>query len=249
MTGIIVDDEAKSRFMLQKLCETYCEDLEITGLAASVPEAITMIDLEKPDIVFLDIRMPIKSGFALLEHYNEAIPFDVIFTTAYDQYALKAFKFSAIDYLLKPISLDELIKAVEKVKRIRGNDKRQERINHLKEAISKEKIGKIALTTLDGFTFTNIDDIVRCEAEGNYTSVFLSDGSSLLITKTLKHYEEILTNHPFFRVHKSHLINLNYVRRFVKGKQGMVEMIDGGRVEVSQRKKDLLLEKLNDLTK
>ena len=248
MKGIIVDDEVKSRFMLQTLCDTYCEGLEINGLAASVLEAISMIDLGKPDIVFLDIRMPIKSGFALLEHYQEQVPFEVIFTTAYDQYALKAFKFAAIDYLLKPISLEALITAVNKVRKIRGSHKRSERINHLKAAISQRKIEKIALTTLDGFTFTNIDEIVRCEAEGNYTSVFLSDGSSLLITKTLKHYEETLVNYPFFRTHKSHLINLNYVRRFVKGKQGMVEMTDGKMIEISQRKKDLLLTELNGLT-
>ena len=248
MKGIIVDDEAKSRIMLKTMCENYCEGLEICALAASVNEAIELIGEHDPDLVFVDIRMPVQSGFNLLEHYDD-IPFEVIFTTAYDQYALRAFKYSAIDYLLKPISIEELVDAVERAKLRREGHQKTEQISLLKEAINNEKINKIALITLDGFTFVRFDEIVRCEAQGNYTSVFLSDGSSLLITKTLKHYEEILVEKMFFRVHKSHLINLNFVRRFIRGKQGMIEMNDGTHIEVSFRKRDALLKKLAALSK
>jgi len=246
MRGIIVDDEARGRRMLKALCEEYCENLEIVGMAASVTEAKTIIDELKPDVVFLDIQMPVHSGFALLEQYNE-IPFEIIFTTAHDQYALQAFKFSAIDYLLKPIEIDELINAVEKVQEIKGFTNRSNRLDLLKEALTAKSINKIALTTQDGFTFVRFEDIIRCEAQGNYTSVYLTDGSSLLITKTLRHYEDILEDKQFFRIHKSHLINLSYIRRFIKGKQSMVETTDGKSIEVSLRKREALLQKLSEL--
>lgn len=247
MKGIIVDDEARGRRMLKALCEEYCENLEIIGMAASVPEAKTLIDELKPDVVFLDIQMPVHSGFALLEYYESDIPFEVIFTTAHDQYALQAFKFSAVDYLLKPIEIDELIASVEKVQEIKGFVNSSNRLDLLKEALAAKSINKIALTTQDGFTFVKFEDIIRCEAQGNYTSVYLTDGSSLLITKTLRHYEDILEDKLFFRVHKSHLINLSYIRRFIKGKQSMVETTDGKNIEVSLRKRDALLQKLAEL--
>lgn len=248
MKGIIVDDEAKSRTMLKTLCEAYCEDVDICGLAASVTEAIELIDSTHPDIVFLDIRMPIQSGFSLLEHYNNVLPFEVIFTTAYDQYALKAFDYAAIDYLLKPISIDDLKTAVNKIKQLKGGLSKKEQLSLLKDAIVGKTLNKIVLTTLDGFTFVRFDEIVRCEAQGNYTDVFLNPSASLLITKTLKHYEAILPPSTFFRVHKSHIINLSYVRRFIRGKQGMIEMNDGTMIEVSLRKKETLLHKLATLT-
>ena len=248
MKGIIVDDEAKSRTMLKTLCETYCQDIEIVGLAASVSDAIKLIQTTSPDIVFLDIQLPIQSGFSLLEYYGESPPFEVIFTTAYDQYALKAFSYSAIDYLLKPISIEELKKAVNKIKPIKAGSTKKEQLSLLKEAIVGKEINKIALTTVDGFTFVRFDEIVRCEAQGNYTDVFIDSKSSLLITKTLKHYEGILPASIFFRAHKSHLINLKYVRRFIRGKQGMVEMNDGKMIEVSLRKREALLIKLATLS-
>ena len=246
MKGIIVDDEAKGRSMLQALCEEYCEGLEIVGQAASVDEAIEVVARENPQLVFLDIHMPVKNGFQLLEAYEGDPPFSVVFTTAYDQYALQAFKSSAIDYLLKPIDIDALTAAVEKAQRRHRSRDDSRRLAILKEVLEKDPINKIALTTLDGFTFVSYEDIVRCEAQGNYTDVVLADGSSLLITKTLKHYEEILNGKDFFRVHKSHLINLNCVRRFVKGKQGLIEMTDGQLIEVSLRKKEALLERLSN---
>ncbi len=247
MKAIIVDDEAKSRRMLKALCEEYCDSVEIIGMAQSVQEALELLKEKTPDILFLDIQMPIESGFSLLEYYDDDIPFEVIFTTAYDQYALPAFKFSAIDYLLKPIDIDALISAVEKVYNIQGKPSRAKRLALLKIALSSRQINKIALNTTNGFIFVNFDDIVRCEAQDNYTTVHLLNGTSVLITKTLKHYEDILRDKNFFRAHKSHLINLKYVRKFIKGKQGLIETTDGLTIEVSNRKREALLHLLANM--
>lgn len=244
--GLIIDDESKSRALLKGLCEQYCENLTIGGMAASVSEAIEKINVCPPDLVFLDIQMPVQNGFALLEHFDQDIPFEVIFTTAYDQYAIKAFHYAAIDYLLKPISIDELVSAVNRVKTRIGTQQKPTHLKEFKQQLANKIFDKIALTTAEGFTFVNLSEIIRCEAEGNYTKIYIADGTTHLITKTLKHYEEILSERNFFRTHKSHLINLEYVRRFVKGRQGGIEMVDGSTVEVSFRKKDALLSRLDN---
>jgi len=243
--GLIVDDEAKSRTLLKRLCEEYCEGLTINDSAASVKEAIEKIKSDPPDVVFLDIQMPLQSGFDLLEHYGENIPFEIIFTTAYDQYAIKAFHYAAADYLLKPINVDELTQSVERVKNRMEKTVGNIHLVELKRQLNEKEFNKIALTTTEGFTFVELSEIIRCEAEGNYTSIYLKNGQTHLITKTLKHYEEILSDRNFFRIHKSHLINLDNVRRFVKGRQGQVEMVDGKKVEVSARKKESLLLRLD----
>ncbi|MEL6925423.1 MAG: LytTR family DNA-binding domain-containing protein [Bacteroidota bacterium] len=168
-------------------------------------------------------------------------------TTAFDQYALQAFKYSAIDYLLKPIDIDALVAAVEKVRRIKGISSYSDRYQLLKDMLASREINKIALTTQDGLHFVRYEDIIRLEASSNYTTFYLTNGSTLLITKTLGHYEELLLEKNFFRAHKSHLINLAYVRSFIKGKQGMVEMTDGVRIEVAVRKREALLRELASL--
>lgn len=244
--AIIIDDESKGRLSLNKLCEKYCKgDVQVMGLGDSVAMAKKLIELHDPDLVFLDIRMPMGDGFTLLESYDE-VPFDVIFTTAYDQYALKAFKFSAIDYILKPIDIDELKQAVEKIKKKRNSStpSNNQQIQTLKENLTAKKFDRIALPTTEGFTFVKNEDILRCEANGNYTAFFLTSGKKMLITKTLKYYDEMLQDSGFFRTHKSHLINLQYISKFIKGKQGYVEMIDKSRLEVSTRKREELLKRL-----
>ena len=248
MKVIIVDDEARSRRLLKALCEEYCSDLEILGMAKSVSEAKEIIEKETPDLVFLDIRMPVESGFELLKHFEKEIPFEVIFTTAYDEYAMEAFEFSAVDYLLKPIEINELVKAVKQVKKLQGYIDPIKKFEFLKELLAAQKIEKIALTTADGLIYVRFDEIVRCEAESNYTNVVMVNQSSILITKTLKYFEAILLEKDFFRVHKSHLVNLNNVRRFIRAKKGsVVEMKDGALIEVSGRKKEALLERLSQL--
>lgn len=248
MKGIIVDDEARSRRLLQSLCQEYCEGLEIIGLAGSVEEAKELISKEMPDLVFLDIRMPVESGFELLKFYNNDFTFEVIFTTAYDEYAIKAFQFSAIDYLLKPIEIDELVKAVETAREHRNDFPQPEKFEFLQELLISQKIDKVALTTTDGFTFVKYQDIIRCEAESNYTTIILRDGTSYLITKTLGHFEKLLVDKDFFRIHKSYVVNLHLVRKFIKSKKGgLVETVDGRQIEVSSRKREELLERLSNL--
>ena len=248
MKGIIVDDEARSRRMLKALCEEYCRDLEILGMAESVSEAKVLIKKEIPDVVFLDIRMPVESGFELLKHYGKDIPFEVIFTTAYDEYAMEAFQFAAVDYLLKPIEINELVKAVKRIKKLQGYIDPVKKFEFLRELLATQKIEKIALTTADGLIYARFEEIIRCEAQSNYTKVVMVDKSSILITKTLKYFEDILLEKDFFRVHKSHVVNLHSVRRFIRSKKGsVVEMKDGARIEVSGRKKEALLERLSQL--
>ncbi len=248
MKGIIVDDEARSRRLLHTLCDEYCEGLEIIGLANSVSEAKKLIAEKEPDLVFLDIRMPVESGFELLKFYDNNFSFEVIFTTAYDEYAVEAFQFAAIDYLLKPIEIDELIKAVEYVKELRNHTPQPEKFEFLQELLAVQKIEKIALTTTDGFTFVHHKDIIRCEAESNYTTMTLMGGNTHLITKTLGHFEKLLFEKDFFRIHKSHLVNLHAVRKFIKSKKGgLVETVDGMQIEVSSRKRKELLERLSNL--
>lgn len=245
LSAVIVDDESNNRASLKKMCEKYVENLVIEGAAESVAMAKEIIDRADPDIVFLDIRMPTEDGFELLKKYEE-VPFDVIFTTAYDQYAIKAFRFSAIDYLLKPISIPELQEAVEKVRKKKIDNLKSPitPIEALKENLSSGTFDKIALPTSEGFTFVKRDDIVRCEASGNYTIFYLVDGTKYVITKTLKHYDEMLSEDGFFRVHKSHLVHLKYVEKFIRGKQGYVQLPDGKNIEVSTRKRDELLKHL-----
>jgi two-component system LytT family response regulator len=248
MKGIIVDDEARSRRLLHALCDEYCAGLEIIGLANSVSEAKKLIAETEPDLVFLDIRMPVESGFELLKFYDNDFSFEVIFTTAYDEYAVEAFQFAAIDYLLKPIEIDELIKAVEYVKELRNHSPQPEKFEFLQELLAAQKIEKIALTTTDGFTFVHHKDIIRCEAESNYTTMTLMDGNTHLITKTLGHFEKLLFEKDFFRIHKSHLVNLHAVRKFIKSKKGgLIETVDGIQIEVSSRKREELLERLSNL--
>lgn len=244
MRSLIIDDEVRSRQVLKHLCNNHCPELEIVGEAGSVNEGIKQIDRLKPDLVFLDIHMPIKSGFALLDHYQHNIDFAVIFTTAYEEYALESFKYLAAGYLEKPIDIDELQSIVQKAQIVFNNKSSAKTI--LQEGF-EQKVQKIALSTMDGYAFVRHEDIIRCEGEGGYTKVVLQNGESLLITKTLKHYEDMLLSKNFYRIHKSHLVNLKLVRKFIRGKKGMVEMTNGDQVEVSVQKRDHLLELLSQI--
>ena len=181
MKGIIVDDEARSRRTLKALCEEYCSGLEIVGMAESVSEAKTLLEKISPEVVFLDIRMPLESGFELLKYYGNDVPFEVIFTTAHDEYAKEAFQFAAVDYLLKPIEISELVKAVQKAKKLQGYIDPMKKFEFLKELLAAQKIEKIALTTAEGFTYVRFGEIIRCEAQSNYTQVILVNSSPILI--------------------------------------------------------------------
>lgn len=243
---IIIEDEQKSLEMLAGIIQKHCPDLNIIGLARNVEEGVNLINSATPELVFLDISMPDGSGFDLLEKVQDK-KFEIIFATASDQHAIKAIKFSASDYLLKPIDIEELKKAVQKViqrkSAIPNMENLQFLIQHLKRA--DESFQKITLPTGNAYEIVNIKDIIRCEADGSYTNFYLSDKRKLMISAGLKHYEELLPEADFIRVHHHHLINMNQVVRFLKEDGGYAVMSDGSKIEISRRKKEAFMERLN----
>lgn len=243
---IVIEDEAKSRQMLAAMLERNCPQVSIVGLAQDVKEGVKLIKELKPELVFLDISMPDGSGFDLLEQVS-GYNFELIFATASDQFAIKAIKYSACDYLLKPIDIDELKLAVDKVvqkkQSLPNMANLQFLIQHLKRA--DENFQKITLPTGNAYEIVNIKDIIRCEADGSYTVFYLSDKRKLMISFGLKHYEELLPENEFIRVHHHHLINMNHVVRFLKEDGGYAIMSDGSKIEISRRKKEAFMEKLN----
>lgn len=240
---IIVDDELASREVLATYLGKYCPDVEVCGKAPSVDEAITLIDRTSPAIVFLDIEMPFKSGFDLLASYGDR-PFQVVFVTAYSDYALNAIQMSAADYLLKPVSIDQLQAAVRTViGRIHERDS-LDRARVLLENIHGAPNGdrRIVLPLIDGFEVVRAKDIVRCEAEDNFTRFHMNDGSKRLICRPMKHYEQALVPLGFVRVHRSHMVKADSIKRYVKGKGGMLFLHDGSEIPVSETHKQALLD-------
>ena len=247
--AVIIDDEKKSRQALTGLLERYCHNVIILGEAEGVRSGIEMIKSTNPDVIFLDIQMQDGSGFRLLQSF-EKIDFEIVFTTAFDQYAIKAIRFSALDYLLKPIVPQELIEAVRKVEDLKMARQQniQENINVLLEIIQNPaESRKIIRSTAEKIHVVDVDDIIRCESDNYYTKFFFLDGSRLLISKTLKENESLLRGHQFIRSHKSHLVNTKYIRGFVKSDGGYILMSDNSKVPVSRRRKELIMETLNNL--
>ncbi len=209
--AIIIDDEAKARRILQNFLEEYCHQIQIIGVAEDVIQAVKLIQKEKPDVVFLDIEMPGYNGFQLLEFFDE-IEFEIIFVTAYSEFALKAFQVSAIDYLLKPLQIEQLKKAVEKLEKISLNSNVIERFATLKENLKNNSIKKIVVPQTEGSLFIALDDITHLKAEGSYVNIFLKDGNKILVSKNIKDYENQLTQQEgFFRSHRSFLVNTKYI--------------------------------------
>jgi two-component system, LytTR family, response regulator len=241
---VIVDDETKGRELTKMILTANCPGIKIAGEASNIKEAYDLIMRVEPHLVLLDIEMPGGSGFDLLAKFNE-ITFDVIFLTAFDQYAIKAIKFSALDYLLKPIDEEDLIAAVKKVEnnyiRKTHNGAVANLLNNTKKLTENPKIG---LTTSDGLDFIEIKNIMRCEADGKYTTVFLAEGKKMLVSKNLKEFEELLNEFNFFRIHHSHLVNLDYIKKYQSGRGGYVIMNDGSTITVSQRKKEEFMSNL-----
>lgn len=243
---VIIEDEQKSREMLAGIIQKNCPQLNIVGLAKNVNEGVEIIKKENPELVFLDISMPDGSGFDLLEKV-QGHKFELIFATASDQHAIRAIKYSACDYLLKPIDIEELKNAVEKVAQKKNASPNMENLNFLIQQLKKndDSFQKITLPTGNAYEIVNIKDIIRCEADGSYTTFFLTDKRKLMISAGLKHYEELLPESEFIRVHHHHLINMNHVVRFLKEDGGYAVMSDGTKIEISRRKKDTFMEKLN----
>jgi two-component system LytT family response regulator len=239
---VIIDDEQAAQITLMKFLQMHCPNVNIVGTADGVEEGLKLLSNKSIDLVFLDIKMNDGTGFDLLKRLP-SIDFNLVFTTAYDEYALKAFKHSAIDYLLKPIDPLELIDAVAKVLPS-DTDTSAQRVDSMLELYQDKKFDKIAIPSVDEFHFVRIADIIRCEASSNYTIIYLSNGKRIVAPKTLKEFEELLTSDGFFRVHQSHLINLSHIQQFLKTKNKL-RMSDSSEVEVSRRKKTLFMELIN----
>ena len=241
--AIIVDDEDHCRSSLTKQLEWSCPHVEVIAEGKSAAEGKELVMQHKPDLVFLDIEMPGGSGFDMI-HSLPNIQFKLVFTTAFDEYALQAFKVNAIAYLLKPIDEDELIKTIEKIQ-IEKNDVVGKKLEKLMNYLSSENnSGKIALPVSDGLEFISIERILRCEADGNYCTIYLNDGSKMVISKTLKYIADLINQQKFVRVHQSHIINMDYIKKYIRGKNGTIIMDDGSVIPISRAKKDDFLEKL-----
>jgi two-component system, LytTR family, response regulator len=241
MKAVIIDDEQHCITTLQWTLKEYCKDVKVVATAHNGSEGVVLINQYKPDLVFLDVEMPVMNGIDMLLHFED-IKFDVVFTTAYDQYAVKAIKLNALDYLLKPIDKDDLIAAVEKVKNRQTQISRQQ-VDALHEVHKTKVSNKIALSTMAGLQFINLDNLVRVEGEGNYSNFILKDKKKILLSKKLGDAEEILKgNDNFFRAHKSHLINLKFVEKYIRGDGGEIIMEDGTSISLSRNKKDEFLE-------
>ena len=240
--ALIVDDEELARKNLEILLSDYCPIVEVIGTAANAREAKRFISTNHIDLLLLDIEMPNGSGFDLLESLEDEINFKIIFITAYHEYALKAFKYSAVDYLLKPINPDELQEAISKVRPGEDHESKA-KIETLIDNIQRkgELINKIALPSMEGLQFVNLDDIIYCESLDNYTQFYLLDGRRIMVSKTIKYFEEALDESRFYRVHRSNIINLKYIDKYVKGEGGYVVMKQGQRIPVSRRRKDSFL--------
>jgi two-component system LytT family response regulator len=244
LKSIIVDDEVKSGESLRILIEDFCDEVEVSATCTSVDEAIVAVNQHQPDVVFLDIQMQRETGFDLLEKLPD-INFEVIFTTAHSEYAIKAFKFSAIDYLLKPIDLEELKASLGKVRKKIGQGitaRLQQLMRNLRETSGENY--KLALPTSDGLFFVKVSSIVYCEASSNYTVIVTDDGRKHIVSRTLKEYDEMLSEYNFYRIHNSYLINLNAVKKYVRGEGGSVIMATGQSLDVSKRKKEGFLARI-----
>ena len=241
LKAILVDDELNSLQNLQFKIQEYCPSIKVVAQTQNPEEAIRLIHQHKPDVIFLDIEMPRMSGFKMLEQFTE-VDFEVIFITAYNHYAINAIRISAFDYLVKPVAIEELQQTVERL----GNfslKKTRERANLLKSNLANPKSQEdhIAIPTNDGLEFIQIKQIIRIESSSNYSKLILQNGQQMLVTRQLKDFEELLQDYRFYRVHHSHLINLNFISRYIRGDGGQITMRNGDIIDVSRRKKEVFL--------
>jgi two-component system, LytTR family, response regulator len=239
---LIVDDEEVSRQTLINFIGKYTPDISIIGVAENIQEAEKIIEKEQPQLVFLDVEMPFGNAFDLLENLKQ-INFQTVFVTAYSHYAMKALNFSASYYLLKPIDIDELVIAVNKVKENLNDISHKIQTEVLLQNIKAENGNqRLVLPVLDGFEVVKTKDIIFCKADGNYTEFYFLDGSKKVVCRNLKFFDSLLGIHQFLRIHKSYLVNLNEITAYHKGKGGLVSMSNGQQVEVSPNKKKELLD-------
>jgi two-component system, LytTR family, response regulator len=245
ITATIIDDEPDCCETLAMLLERYCPEVKLLDICYSAETAIQSVKEHQPQILFLDIEMPFMNGFELLEKLGN-INFELIFTTSYDQYAIKAIRFSALDYLLKPVDREDLQKAVQKAAQ-RNQHPLPQQLDMLLQKLKHPAIpvNKIAIPTMEGFQLIAADSIITCESDSNYTYLFLKDKRKIIASRNLKDMEEILEDYPFVRIHHSHIVNINEVEKYIKGEGGYLIMSDGSSINVSRSRKELLLKRLS----
>jgi two-component system LytT family response regulator len=239
---VIVDDEQDAVEFINSIIGEYCSALEVVGKANNVAQGVSVINEKKPDLVFLDVEMPNGTGFDLLSQFPEK-DFEVVFITAFNHYAIKAIKFSAVDYILKPINIKEFIEAVDRVikkhseRRSSGN----ENLRILMENLRSATPSRLAIPTSDGMEYLNPKEIIRIEADRSYSWFFINGNRKILVSKHLKEFQELLSDRYFFRPHNSHLINLKFVRKYIRKEGGYIEMTDSSVIPVSRNRKDIFL--------
>ena len=245
LKAVLIDDEKNALEMLEWQLHTYCPQVEVSAICMNADKGIAAIQQHKPQLVFLDIEMPKKNGFEVVQAFPQPF-FDVIFTTAYNQFALKAFRFAALDYLLKPIDADDLVVAVSRYekKMLHGNFKQQ--LDILMQQYNQPNAlpDKISFATQQAIHFINPANIVYCESASNYTTLHFIDKSKMVVSKTLKEVEETLVHYHFYRIHHSYIINLKHVNRYVKMDGGSIEMTDGAQLPISRQRKEELMKVL-----
>lgn len=255
ITAVLIDDDENLRTGMKALLERFAPNIKIIGEADSVESGYEILNAFLPQVVFLDIQLNDGTGFDILEKLkqkNGEIKTNIVFITAHEQYAIKAFRFSALDFLLKPVDPDDLQKVIAKINAEIEKNNSFSHIDLLLENIRKkvDNFKRIALSNSDGIHLFEVNDIIRCESEDNYTKFFIKNAKPVLISKTLKEYEELLSEHGFERIHQSHLINLNYLKSYIKKDGGYVVMLDDTHLPISQRKKErlqnILIKQLNN---
>lgn len=236
LKGLIVDDELSGRENLKTLIEIYCSEIEIIGTASSAIEAKNLISSQSADVIFLDINMPVLDGFDFLESIDSS-KYMIVFVTAHEEYAIRAIKSKAIDYLLKPIDIKELQQSVKRLVN-----------NYTHNITSLNNLPNVIIPVMHGFKVINADEIVRLEADDCYTHVLTKDGKKIIVSRTLKDFEDKIPGNIFFRVHRSHIVNLKHIKDYSKLDGGYITMCDGARIQVSRRKGTEFFEKYKEIT-
>ncbi len=241
LRAVLIDDDQSNLSALSEKLAKHCPQVEVIGRCDNAAEGIETIEREKPALLFLDIEMPVMNGFVLLQQLKYR-SFGLIFVTAYDHYAIKAIKYSALDYLVKPVEIDDLKAAVAKAEANNENRNAQLQLELLLEQLNKKQPKRITIPTSDGLHFINIDNIIYLEASNNYTQIYLATDQKFLVSRTLKEFEEMLPSDPFLRIHQSTIVNKHYVEKYIRGDGGQVVMRHGRVLDVSKRKKTEFLQ-------